>query len=80
MSHGYVTSDSEREDNDDNRMILPQDYSGRHNKASHKSAIRLKEMGPRMTLKLMKIQEGVDDGQVLYNRYRNSRSKNISMS
>jgi len=72
---GYITSDSEREDNDDNRMILPQNYSGRHNKASHKSAIRLKEMGPRMTLQLIKIQEGVDDGQVLYNRFHSKTEK-----
>ncbi len=31
-----------------------------------KNAIRLTEIGPRLKLKLIKIQEGLQDGEVLY--------------
>jgi len=66
---GYLTSDSEAEDDEDNRLILPQNYQGKGNRESQKSAIRLKELGPRLTLQLLKIQEGVDTGAVLFHRY-----------
>jgi len=66
---GYLTSDSEAEDTEENRLVLPQNYQGKGNRESQKSAIRLKEIGPRLTLQLLKIQEGVDNGAVLYHRY-----------
>lgn len=31
--------------------------------------MRLTEIGPRMKLKLIKIQEGVCDGEILYHKY-----------
>ncbi|MHB1873215.1 MAG: hypothetical protein ACYCT1_20570, partial [Steroidobacteraceae bacterium] len=36
---------------------------------TQQSAVRLQELGPRMTLSLIKIQEGFCDGQVLYHQY-----------
>eukprot|EP00479_Gromia_sphaerica_P003562 TRINITY_DN14165_c0_g1_i1.p1 TRINITY_DN14165_c0_g1~~TRINITY_DN14165_c0_g1_i1.p1 ORF type:complete len:85 (+),score=21.50 TRINITY_DN14165_c0_g1_i1:212-466(+) len=32
-------------------------------------AVRLKEVGPRITLKLLKIEEGINDGKVLFDAY-----------
>lgn len=39
---------------------------GRVNRASSKSAVKLQEIGPRMTLELIKIEEGLCSGQVLF--------------
>lgn len=66
---GDMSSDSEAEDNEDNRVVLPQDIAGRGNLESQKSALRLKELGPRIQLKLIKIEDGLSDGQVLYHRF-----------
>lgn len=33
------------------------------------SAIRLAEIGPRLKLKLIKIEEGISDGEVLYHEF-----------
>jgi len=61
-----VMSDSEIEDTPENRVVLSQNLPGRGNKSSQKSAIRLKEVGPRLTLKLLKIEQEMCGGQVLY--------------
>ncbi|KAK5856120.1 hypothetical protein PBY51_007739 [Eleginops maclovinus] len=67
MMKGANLSESEAEqDGEHNITELPQVYSGRGNMASQQSAVRLTEIGPRMTLQLMKIQEGMGDGNVLY--------------
>ena len=39
-----------------------------HLGATH-SAIRLVELGPRLTLSLLKIEEGLCDGEVLYHSF-----------
>lgn len=62
-------SESEAEiDGVDNEVDIKQDVKtkGSINLNSSKSAIRLSEIGPRMKLKLIKIQEGICDGEVLY--------------
>ncbi|XP_037647545.1 uncharacterized protein LOC119501312 [Sebastes umbrosus] len=67
MIKGANLSESEAEqDGEHNITELPQVYSGRGNMASQQSAVRLTEIGPRMTLQLLKIQEGMGDGNVLY--------------
>lgn len=67
LMKGVNLSESEAEqDGDHNITELPQVYSGRGNMASQQSAVRLTEIGPRMTLQLVKILEGMGDGKVLY--------------
>lgn len=67
LMKGTNLSESEAEqDGDHNITELPQAYSGRGNMASQQSAVRLTEIGPRMTLKLTKIQEGMGEGNILY--------------
>ncbi|KAL2945361.1 Peter Pan-like protein [Bienertia sinuspersici] len=39
---------------------------GRVNRASTKSAVKLQEIGPRLTLELIKIEDGMCSGQVLF--------------
>lgn len=67
LMKGANLSESEAEqDGEDNITELPQAYSGRGNMPSQQSAVRLTEIGPRMTLQLIKIEEGMGEGNVLY--------------
>eukprot|EP00606_Chrysophyceae_sp_TOSAG23-5_P000965 GSChrysophyteH2.ASY1.ANO1.1045.1 assembled CDS len=45
---------------------LAQNIAGKGNANSQKSALKLVELGPRMTLKLFKVEKGVCEGEVLY--------------
>ncbi|XP_014117440.1 PREDICTED: suppressor of SWI4 1 homolog isoform X2 [Pseudopodoces humilis] len=45
---------------------LPQSCAGRGNAVTRQSAIRLTEIGPRLTLQLLKVEEGLGQGNVLY--------------
>lgn len=62
-------SDSEAELPEDSRVSLPQDLVGRGNLRAGTSALKLKELGPRMTMQLVKIEDGVCSGTVLYHAY-----------
>lgn len=42
---------------------------GRVNRASTKSAVKLQEVGPRMTLQLIKVEKGLCSGEVLFSEY-----------
>lgn len=55
--------------NDENEVILSQQLRSRGNLKSNQSAIRLTEIGPRMTLELVKIEDGLCDGEVLYHTH-----------
>lgn len=59
-------SDSEYEDDENNEIVLPQTLNSRGNTENNKSAIRLYEIGPRMTIELIKIQNDLFTGEVLY--------------
>ncbi|CAD6184257.1 unnamed protein product [Caenorhabditis auriculariae] len=63
-------SDSEFE-GEQQEVELSQDINqSRGCTAGDKSNIRLHEIGPRLTLELVKIQEGIDDGEVLYHKFQ----------
>lgn len=47
-------------------MTLPQKIVTRGNITAGKSAIRLSELGPRLTLHLIKIEDGLLNGEVLF--------------
>ncbi|XP_077048388.1 suppressor of SWI4 1 homolog isoform X3 [Agelaius phoeniceus] len=62
-----VLSESEAEpDGSQNVLELPQNCAGRGNAVTQQSAIRLTEIGPRLTLQLLKVEEGLGQGNVLY--------------
>ena len=50
-------------------MTLPQNLAGRGSKAGAKSAVRLIELGPRIRMELLKIEEGLVEGEILYHKY-----------
>jgi ribosome biogenesis protein SSF1/2 len=62
-------SESDLEDGPENTVTLAQRYVGRNNQSSEQRAVRLVEMGPRMELRLLKVQAGLCDGEVLYHSY-----------
>lgn len=61
-------SDSEAED-DASKVTLSERYVGRGNIKSQVSAMKLVELGPRLTLELYKVQQGVNDGDILYHKF-----------
>ena len=69
-SKGYGSdhSDSEGEDAVNARVDLTQDYN-RVAREGTRSRIILQEIGPRMELELVKVEEGMCEGRVLYHAY-----------
>jgi ribosome biogenesis protein SSF1/2 len=57
-------SDSEAEEAD--KVVLPQAMRGRGNHAASVAAVKLSELGPRITMKLFKVERGVCEGDVMY--------------
>ena len=66
-SSGNV-SDSEPED-ETSHVVLSQRYAGRGNHQQQKSALKLVELGPRMALKLIKVERGLGGGDVMYHAF-----------
>jgi len=69
LTRGGAASESEAEDDETSHVTLPQAVSSRGNMAAQQSSVRLVELGPRMTLQLIKIEDGLLDGEVLYHDY-----------
>ncbi|KAK3247550.1 hypothetical protein CYMTET_42955 [Cymbomonas tetramitiformis] len=65
---GAGMSDSEGEDETKAKVMLSQDI-GRANKSNQQSAIRLQELGPRMELEIVKVEEGMCAGAVLFHKF-----------
>lgn len=61
-----MLSESEVEDDPNSHVTLPQTLSSRGNLAQSKSSVRLFELGPRMTMELIKVEEGLMEGEVMY--------------
>lgn len=60
LGGGVGVSESEMEDVEEIPLA---------NRVGGKTAVRLTEMGPRLELKLIKVEEGVNGGAVLYHRF-----------
>ncbi|KAL2556685.1 Peter Pan-like protein [Forsythia ovata] len=65
---------SESEADDEAATVNLATDLGRINQASAKSAIKLQEIGPRMILQLVKVEEGLCSGGVIFSEYGNSGS------
>jgi ribosome biogenesis protein SSF1/2 len=63
-----AATESDMEDNEENKVVLPVDINS-SNKKLDTRAIRLKEIGPRLTMRLMKVEEGFCEGYVVYHLY-----------
>ncbi len=51
------------------QVVLPDKFGGKGNEKSQKSAIKLIEIGPRMTLELFKVESGLCEGDILYHKF-----------
>jgi len=61
-------SDSEAED-ETSHVVLPSKYRGKGNNPSQTSALKLVEVGPRLRLKLYKVERALAAGDVMYHAY-----------
>ncbi|MFS7994309.1 putative Brix domain-containing protein [Helianthus anomalus] len=57
---------SESEGDEEGATVSLASDVGRVNKASTKSAVKLQEIGPRMTLELIKIEDGLCSGTIIF--------------
>mmetsp|Transcript_69695 Transcript_69695/g.77970 ORF Transcript_69695/g.77970 Transcript_69695/m.77970 type:complete len:441 (+) Transcript_69695:41-1363(+) len=64
-----AASDSEPEDASNAVVELAQNYIGRGNKGQGKSALKLVELGPRLCLELIKVEQGLGDGNVMFHAH-----------
>lgn len=64
-----MLSESEFEDDSTNQVTLPQKLTTRGNMEGATSSIKLSELGPRLTLQLIKVEDGLLDGEVLYHNH-----------
>ncbi|KAJ1033952.1 hypothetical protein NDA16_000160 [Ustilago loliicola] len=73
-------AESEAEDVADprNKVHLHDRYVGRGNSANTQKAVRLREIGPRMELKLVKIEEGCNEGAVLFHEYIKKSAQEVT--
>ena len=62
-------SDSEAEDDPSHTVQLPDKYVGRGNAKSQKSALKLVELGPRLSMELVKVEKGLGAGDIMYHAY-----------
>nr|CAG4643911.1 EOG090X0508 [Lepidurus arcticus] len=69
MENAGQMSESEGEDDPASNVVLPQKLASRGNQAGLQSSIKMIELGPRMTLQLIKIEEDLLDGEVLYHQF-----------
>ncbi|KAG7017994.1 Peter Pan-like protein [Cucurbita argyrosperma subsp. argyrosperma] len=60
---------SESEADDEAATVTLASDLGRVNQASTKSAVKLQEIGPRLTLQLIKVEEGLCSGGIIFSEY-----------
>lgn len=64
-----MLSESDVEDAGESTVTLPEKYVGKGNSKSEERAIRLVELGPRLSLSINKIVSNLMSGDVLYHSY-----------
>lgn len=69
-----AASDSEAED-EASKVVLPERFLGKGNGKSQQSAIKLVELGPRVTLELYKVERGLCEGDVLYHKFESKSAE-----
>jgi len=66
---GAYSSESEIDDLPGSKITLPDDYQDK--KKNTQVAIRLSELGPRVKLRLIKVEEGLCRGNVVFHAHQN---------
>ncbi len=75
---GGVTSDSEGEVGEESKVELGDRFVGRGNAKGVRSGVRLKEVGPRLTLSLLKAEDDFCGGRVLYHHYLSKSPEEVA--
>ncbi|XP_038046395.1 suppressor of SWI4 1 homolog isoform X2 [Patiria miniata] len=78
LNAGQLSESEAEQEGPDNEVTVPQSMSSRGNIAAQKSAIRLVEIGPRMQLQMVKIEEGMCEGEVMYHQFVQKTSQEIA--
>lgn len=73
-----LMSGSEAEEDEEKIVTLAQDM-GKGNDKESKSAIKLFEIGPRFTMQLIKIEEGLVSGEVFYHEYVKKTDEEVEL-
>lgn len=60
---------SESEAEDDAATVQLSSDIGHLNYKSQKNAVKLQEIGPRMTMQLVKVEEGLCSGAIMFHEY-----------
>ncbi|KAL5240125.1 hypothetical protein ACI65C_007535 [Semiaphis heraclei] len=71
-----LLSDSEFEETTSSNVIVPQKLVSRGNIVGTQSSIRLSELGPRLTLQLIKVEEGLMTGDVMFHEFIKKTDEN----
>lgn len=77
ISGAGAMSDSEAED-ETSHVVLPQRYHGRGNAKHQKAALKLIELGPRLCIKLVKIERGLASGDVMYHAFQTKTPEEVN--
>lgn len=72
---GAYSSESEIDDLPGSKVTLPEDYQDK--KKDTQVAIRLHELGPRLQLRLVKIEEGFCRGNVVFHANKTKTPKEV---
>ena len=75
---GAMTSDSEGEVGEEAQVELGDRFVGRGNVRGQRSGVRLKEVGPRLTLSLLKAEDDFCGGRVLYHHYLSKSEEEVA--
>jgi ribosome biogenesis protein SSF1/2 len=51
------------------KVVLSDRYLGKGNVQSQQSAMKLAELGPRITMEIFKVENGVGEGDIIYHKY-----------
>lgn len=62
-------SDSEAEDDPSHTVQLVDRYVGKGNAKAQKSALKLVELGPRLSMELVKVEKGLGAGDIMYHAH-----------
>ncbi|KAG0717701.1 Suppressor of SWI4 1 [Chionoecetes opilio] len=80
MTKSGMLSESEAEDDPSAQVTVPPNRKASKKLGPQKSSVRLSELGPRLTLKLLKIEEGLLEGNVLYSSlYAKSAEEKLAL-
>lgn len=77
-AYSNVDAASDSEPEDASAVVeLPQNYAGQGNTRQNKSALKLVELGPRLCLELVKVEQGLGEGNVMYHAHISKSAQEV---